>query len=105
MILRPVGAQVPPPTQAQSTLQQAVQQDPTLAARIRARISQSGMTPEQIRARLRAAGYPEGLLDAYLGEPAVGGAAATPGPVELSAIAALGLPLAVPTLPVDTGMV
>ncbi|MBK6424314.1 MAG: SLBB domain-containing protein [Gemmatimonadetes bacterium] len=33
---------------------------------LRERIGTSGLTPEQIRARLRAAGYPEDLLDPYL---------------------------------------
>ena len=37
-----------------------------LLQQLRARILSSGLTPDQIRARLRAEGYPETLLDAYL---------------------------------------
>ena len=40
---------------------------PDLVAQLRQRIAESGLTPDQIHARLRAAGYPEDLLDAYLG--------------------------------------
>lgn len=39
---------------------------PDLVAQLRQRLMTSGMTPEQVRARLRAEGYPETLLDAYL---------------------------------------
>jgi len=49
-------AQVPTPSQAPQALQQAVQQNPGLADVIRQRIAQSGMTPDQIRARLQASG-------------------------------------------------
>ena len=41
--------------------------NPELAAQIRDRIQNSGLTPDQVRARLRAEGYPENLLDAYFG--------------------------------------
>lgn len=102
------AAQVPPPSQAQQALQQALQQQPGMADVIRQRVQQSGLTPEQIRARLRASGYPESLLDAYLGAAQPGQAALTPGSLELAAIQALGLPavrVAGDTLPVDTGLV
>ncbi len=39
---------------------------PGLVDQLRQRVLTSGMTAEQLRARLRAAGYPEGLLDGYL---------------------------------------
>ena len=39
---------------------------PDLVAQLRQRIITSGMTPDQVRARLRAEGYPPDLLDAYL---------------------------------------
>ena len=39
---------------------------PDLVRQLRERIGASGLTPDQIRARLRAAGYPETLLDDYL---------------------------------------
>ena len=99
---------LPPPAQATSALQQAVQQNPGLADMIRQRIGQSGMTPDQIRARLQASGYPPTLLDAYMGQPAPGTAAPVPGAQELAAIQSLGLPSmagAGEVLPVDTGLV
>src|SRR5258705_5323471 len=77
-----VRAQIPPPSQAQGALQQAIQQQPGLADVIRARIRESGMSAEQVRARLRASGYAANLLDSYLGgavsghTTAVGGAEA-----------------------------
>src|SRR5213083_1402598 len=99
---------LPPPSQAASTLQQAVQQNPGLADMIRQRIGQSGMTPDQIRARLQASGYPPTLLDAYLGAQTPGQAAPVPGAQELAAIQSLGMPgmaTAGEVLPVDTGLV
>src|SRR6266849_2315059 len=104
-----VGAQNPPPSQAQAALQQALQQNPGLADVIRQRIQQSGMTPDQVRARLQASGYPANLLDAYFGAAVPGQAgAAAPSVAELAAIQALGLqPISVAfsELPVDTGLV
>src|SRR2546425_13291070 len=58
---------LPPPGQSQQALQQAIIQTPGLADSLRRRLQASGLTPEQIRARLAATGYPAGLLDAYLG--------------------------------------
>src|ERR1043166_5429831 len=55
-------AQNPSPTDAQRMLQQK----PALLEQLRQRIMSSGLTPDQIRARLRAEGYPETLLDQYL---------------------------------------
>src|SRR3989475_942949 len=108
LIAAPVsgGGQVPPPSQAQGALQQALQQNPGLGDVLRQRIQQSGLTAEQVRARLQASGYPSNLLDAYLG----GGAAAAgaqPGTLELAAIQALGLPPVggAEALPVDTGFI
>jgi polysaccharide biosynthesis/export protein len=54
-------AQNPTPAQAQQMLQ-----NPALLQQLRQKLDNSGLTPEQVRARLRAAGYPESLLDAYL---------------------------------------
>ena len=57
----------------------------------------SGLTPDQIRARLRAAGYPDELLDAYLStRPQRGGGRDTlvttlPSEDVLDAVAALGI--------------
>lgn len=39
---------------------------PEMVEQLRQQITASGLTPDQIRARLRAAGYPESLLDAFL---------------------------------------
>src|SRR5436309_923658 len=89
---RPAAAQIPTPAQAQQLLQQ------------------SGLTPDQIRARLRASGYPDSLLDAYLGPGGGmgGGPQRPPGAFELAAIRAVGLPpieLAQGQLAVDTGLI
>src|SRR5213083_1978823 len=99
---------LPPPAQAASALQQAVQQNPGLADMIRQRIRQSGMTPDQIRARLQASGYPPTLLDAYLGAQTPGQPSPVPGAQELAAIQSLGVPTVATAgeiLPVDTGLV
>ena len=58
----PLVAQNPTPAQAQ----QMLQTNPALLQQLRQRIMTSGLTPDQVRARLRAEGYPENLLDAYL---------------------------------------
>jgi polysaccharide biosynthesis/export protein len=55
-------AQNPSPAQAQ----QMLQNNPALLQQLRQRIMTSGLTADQVRARLRAEGYPENLLDAYL---------------------------------------
>lgn len=56
------GQAIPSPAQAQDLLRNR----PELIERLRQEIGTSGLTPDQVRARLRAAGYPENLLDAYL---------------------------------------
>jgi polysaccharide biosynthesis/export protein len=83
----PALAQNPSASQAQ----QMLQNNPALLQQLRQRIMTSGLTPDQVRARLKAEGYPENLLDAYLG-----GGTATPdnaaSPEEVfSAIAKLGI--------------
>ena len=55
-------AQVPSAAEATRLLQTRAD----LVAQLRARIGASGLTPDQVRARLQAAGYPENLLDDYL---------------------------------------
>jgi protein involved in polysaccharide export with SLBB domain len=57
-----IPSQLPSPEQARELLRTR----PDLVAQLRARIGASGLTADQIRARLRAAGYPENLLDDYL---------------------------------------
>src|SRR5205823_2187049 len=99
---------LPPPGQAQQALQQAILQNPSLADSLRRRLQASGLTPEQIRARLAAAGYPAGLLDAYLGAAQPGQPGPEPGAHELTAIQALGLgppPVRAESIHVDTGMI
>src|SRR2546427_5174915 len=101
----PAFAQVPSPAQAQSALQQAVQQNPGLPDMIRQRLQQSGLTAEQVRARLSASGYAPNLLDAYLGS-GVAPSAQPAGALELAAIQALGLPpVEQSLLAVDTGLI
>ncbi|HKG91384.1 MAG TPA: SLBB domain-containing protein [Gemmatimonadaceae bacterium] len=58
----PGFAQRPSPEQAREILRSR----PDLVAQLRQRLASSGLTPDQIRARLRAEGYPENLLDPYL---------------------------------------
>ena len=90
---------------SQQQLQQMLLQNPDL---VRQRLMSSGLTPDQIRSRLRAAGYPENLLDAYLGGSS-GPTASQFGPTELAAIEALGLapyqPEGSRSLRVDTGLI
>src|SRR5881409_382513 len=94
-----------PPSQAPQALQQAVQQNPGLTDVIRQRILQSGLSAEQVRARLAASGYPANLLDAYL-SCTVSGAALPASALELAAIQALGVPpVEQSLLSVDTGMI
>ena len=99
---------LPQPSQAQQALEQALQQNPGLAAQIRNRILGSGMSPEQIRARLQAAGYPPTLLDAYLNPDTPGAAPPTASLDHLAAIQAVGLPpisVSLSNLPLDTGLI
>src|SRR5256885_10950688 len=84
---RAAFAQNPSPAQAQ----QMLQNNPALLQQLRQRIMTSGLTPDQVRARLRAEGYPENLLDAYLpGSMATAADVGTPSPQVFDAITALG---------------
>src|SRR5436190_11157032 len=75
------------PAQAQQMLQ-----NPGLLQQLRQRILTSGLTPDQVRARLRAEGYPENLLDAYLpGSTATAAEVGAPSPQVFSAITTLGI--------------
>jgi protein involved in polysaccharide export with SLBB domain len=94
------AAQQPSASQAQ----QALQQQPGLADMVRSRITQSGLTPDQIRARLLANGYPATLLDPYFSANTATSPIA-PGAQELAALQALGLPVLGGQLPYDTGLV
>ena len=79
-------AQRPTPQEAQELLQTR----PDLVARLRQRLANSGLTPDQVRARLRAEGYPEHMLDAYL-ERSGKGPTPTPTDSIFAAVAALGI--------------
>ena len=79
----PLAAQVPTPAEAQRLLQTREG-----AEVIRRRIVQSGLTADQIRVRLQAAGYPTSLLDSYL--RAAEGQARTPGDSVVAAMTILG---------------
>ena len=84
--------QVPqrPANVSDQQLQQYTQQ-PGMGAQIQQAIQQSGLTPDQIRARLRAAGYPENLIDQYMQAPAAGQAVPNPTEQMLRAVSALGI--------------
>ncbi|MEX2151908.1 MAG: SLBB domain-containing protein [Gemmatimonadaceae bacterium] len=75
----------PTPEQARAMLQAR----PELIQQLRQRLVNSGMTREQIHARLRAEGYPEDLLDPYL--PGGTGTAAAPSGDLFNAVQELGI--------------
>src|SRR5947208_3233498 len=79
-------SQVPSPAQAQ----QMLQGNPALIARLQQMMRTSGLTPEQIRQRLRAQGYSEAMLDAYL-PGASADSTALPGEDVFAAVRALGI--------------
>ncbi len=78
--------QRPSPAEAQ----QMLQNNPALLQQLRQRIMSSGLTPDQVRARLRAEGYPENLLDAYL-PGTTADSASSPTDDVFAAIAQLGI--------------
>ncbi|MGI8617539.1 MAG: SLBB domain-containing protein, partial [Gemmatimonadaceae bacterium] len=65
--------------------------NPALLEQLRQRILTSGLTPDQVRARLRAEGYPEDLLDAYLGSGDAASSGAVPSDDVFDAVRALGI--------------
>jgi protein involved in polysaccharide export with SLBB domain len=89
----------PSPAEAEALLQTR----PDLVAQLRQRIATSGMSPEQIRARLRAEGYPESLLDSYMDE-AAGAPGSDGGPTAetMAAVRALGIADSTDAAPIDT---
>ena len=84
---RPVFAQRPTTAEAQQLLRTR----PDLVAQLRQRLVTSGLTPDQVRARLRAEGYPENLLDPYLADAGNAQSAAVPNATVLDAARALGI--------------
>ncbi len=87
-------AQIPqlPPGQQQPTADQAREllNQPALVEQLRKKLQASGLTPDQVRSRLRAAGYPETMLDDYL-TGADTTKAVRPNPHTLDAIRSLGV--------------
>src|SRR6185437_6578190 len=84
---RAVAQARPTPGQAQALLQTR----PDLVAQLEAQLKASGLSNDQIRARLRAEGYPESLLDAYLPGGKSGDSTAVPGDDVFGAMRALGI--------------
>src|SRR5256886_3868129 len=80
-----VAQNPPPPSQAQGALERAIEQNPGLADVLRQRIQQSGLTPEQVRARLQAGGDPSNLLEPHPSSPPRGQGAPPPRMHEFSA--------------------
>ncbi|WP_309672625.1 SLBB domain-containing protein [Gemmatimonas sp.] len=79
-------ANIPTPAQAQDL----VQNRPELVAQLRQRIQASGLSADQLRARLRAASYPESLLEQVMGG-ATPNASAPPSDSLINAVRALGI--------------
>jgi len=77
----------PTPDQAKQVLATR----PDLVAQLKQRIMTSGMTPDQVRARLRAEGYPPDLLDAYLSDASGADSSAVPTSDVFAAIVSLGV--------------
>jgi polysaccharide export outer membrane protein len=80
------GQQLPTPKEAQELLRS----QPGLVDQLRQKLSESGLTQDQIKARLRAAGYPEDILDSYL-PGADTNRVVQPGPRTIDAIRSLGV--------------
>ena len=84
-----VRAQVPTTKPTPEQARVLLQTRPDLVEQLRQRFATSGMSREQIHARLRAEGYPEDLLDAYL--PGGTGATGSPSDSVFLAVQALGI--------------
>ncbi|HEX5005064.1 MAG TPA: SLBB domain-containing protein [Gemmatimonadales bacterium] len=96
----PLHAQQPTPEQAKAMLAQ-----PGGAAAVRAQIRSSGLTPEQIRSRLRAAGYDPALIDPLLSDAPSGSDSVSVTMEQNAALRALGIaPDSLARQPVDTGL-
>lgn len=81
----PIAGQTPSPDQVRQSLE-----NPGMAQTVRKKIQDSGLTPDQIRARLQANGYPAQLLDQFL-TPGLPGDTTAPAQNQLGALGALGL--------------
>ena len=78
--------QLPTAAQAQQLLQ-----NPDMVNQLRQQLTTSGLTPDQVRARLTAEGYPANLLDAYLPGGTAGARDSIPGDDVFNAMRALGV--------------
>src|SRR6185503_4259499 len=78
---------IPSPAQAQ----QMMQSDPGMLQRLQQMLQSSGLTPDQVRDRLRAAGYPDSLLDQYLPGGKGADSTAFPGDEVFAALRTLGV--------------
>ena len=83
------GAQVPTTRPTPEQAQILLQTRPDLVAQLRQRFATSGLTRQQVHDRLRAEGYPENLLDAYL--PGMTGEAPVPTEDVFAAVRSLGV--------------
>src|SRR5262245_60238340 len=92
---------------SQGQIQSALN-NPNLSDRIRQQIQSSGLTADQIRSRLAAAGYSQNLLDSYIGSAAPGATDTQPTQDVYAALSALGVgPTPVQGLegvPLETGV-
>jgi polysaccharide export outer membrane protein len=84
-----LSAQVPTTKPTPEQARVLLQTRPDLVAQLRQRFATTGMTREQVHARLRAEGYPEDLLDPYLSDAT--GSAAAPSDSVFAAVLALGV--------------
>jgi polysaccharide export outer membrane protein len=84
-----VAAQPARPTAEQASA--LLQARPELVQQLRQRLMSSGMSPEQVRARLKAEGYPENLLDAYMSGVGGTGSGAASAADAINAMRALGI--------------
>ena len=62
----PAAAQQPSTRPTPQQAQEMLRNRPDLGGQLQQRLQQSGLTPDQVRARLRAEGYSESMLDQYL---------------------------------------
>ena len=85
----PLAAQVPGVRPSPAEAATLLQTRPDLVAQLRQRFATAGLTKEQVHARLRAEGYPEDLLDAYL--PGITGVAPAPTDDVFRAVSLLGV--------------
>lgn len=78
---------MPSPQQAEALLRAR----PELAVQLRQRLQTSGLSPVQVRARLKAAGYPESLLDQVMGASTSDGAPRVGADSLIGALRSLGV--------------